>query len=320
MAVLTRVDEQSARELLNAYAVGDFVALEGLAAGSVNSNFRLHTEGGTYFLRLYEEQDFDGARRDVELLAALSQVATPTPVMAKDGLLCRSVCGKPAAIFPWIAGAIRCQRLVSSSDTHMLGGALASLHQVGESLSPTLIPDTRFGFDNLLQRLDRIAREAPPELARWEPQLRRELENVHRSRAGGTTGLIHGDLFRDNVLWNDDGSIAALLDFESASRGSFAYDIMTTMLAWCVGDELSDELACGLLRGYAEVRPLPESDIDALHAEGMFAALRFTITRITDFAMRKNEGPAVVKDWRRFWMRYEALKARGEDGVRAWVE
>ncbi len=53
-------------------------------------------------------------------------------------------------------------------------------------------------------------------------------------------GLIHGDLFRDNVLWRE-GEISALLDFESASRGSRPFDLMVTILAWCFGDSLDHE-------------------------------------------------------------------------------
>ena len=47
------------------------------------------------------------------------------------------------------------------------------------------------------------------------------------------------------------------------------------------------------------MRPLSEAESQGLCAEGSFAALRFAITRITDYAMRTGTtGPRVVKDWR----------------------
>ena len=55
MAVLTAIDEGDARTLLLAYGRGALRALEGVAGGSVNSNFALETEQGKLFLRLYEE-------------------------------------------------------------------------------------------------------------------------------------------------------------------------------------------------------------------------------------------------------------------------
>jgi len=69
--------------------------------------------------------------------------------------------------------------------------------------------------------------------------------------------------------------------------------------------------------GYERVRPLTDAEKQALHAEGCFAALRFAVTRSTDYAMRSDaHGPRVVKDWRRFLRRFEALQALGANGVR----
>jgi hypothetical protein len=54
-----------------------------------------------------------------------------------------------------------------------------------------------------------------------------------------------------------------------------------------------------------------------LWAEASFAALRFTITRITDYAMRTDAaGPRVVKDWRRFMRRFDELRELGSAGLR----
>lgn len=148
--------------------------------------------------------------------------------------------------------------------------------------------------------------------------LRDALRSAHESRpAGLTRGLIHGDLFRDNVLWAPDGGLAALLDFESASDGTFAYDLMVTILAWCVGDDLNLARARAMREGYEQVRRLEEDERRGLAAEGAFAALRFAVTRITDFGMRAVPGgPPPGRDWRRFMMRFDKLRALGADGVR----
>jgi hypothetical protein len=53
-----------------------------------------------------------------------------------------------------------------------------------------------------------------------------------------------------------------------------------------------------------------------LQAEGCLAALRFTITRITDYAMKGGIGPRVIKDWTRFAMRLRTLEKMGPAGVR----
>jgi homoserine kinase type II len=92
---------------------------------------------------------------------------------------------------------------------------------------------------------------------------------------------------------------------------------MVTVLSWCFGDDLDAGLASAMREGYERVRPLTEMEKRGLWAEGSFAALRFTVTRITDYAMRTGAaGPRVVKDWQRFMKRFEKLQELGVDGVR----
>jgi homoserine kinase type II len=203
---------------------------------------------------------------------------------------------------------------VTPEDALQVGEALARVHVAGRA---EVAPQGRFGIDALRQRIDRIAASAHVEFAPMASTLREELDAAHHARdASLPAGLVHGDLFRDNVLWAPDGRISALLDFESACAGTYAYDLMVTVLSWCFGDDLDGTLATAMRRGYERVRPLEAPEIRSLCAEGSFAALRFTITRITDYAMRTGaSGPRVVKDWRRFMKRFEKLRDLGADGV-----
>ncbi|MGD0525739.1 MAG: homoserine kinase [Polyangiaceae bacterium] len=318
MAVLTAIDQSDARTLLGAYGRGPLRALEGIAGGSVNSNFVLETEQGRVFLRLYEEQDLAGATRETAMLGRLAAkgVSTPAPLRRVDGALVSVVRGKPAALFPWCDGTMLCQAGVTPTAARRVGEALARMHRAGATEAA---PAGRFGFPELMQRLDRIAASGDARFAPLVPSLQASLETVRAARDEGLPhGLIHGDLFRDNVLWDAGGAIAALLDFESACAGSYAYDLMVTILSWCFVDDLDAGLASALCEGYDRVRPLTEPEKRGLWAEGSFAALRFTVTRITDYAMRTGAaGPRVVKDWRRFLKRFEKLQTLGDAGVRS---
>ncbi len=322
VAVLTPVSDADARALATKFDFGTLSSIEGLAAGSVNSNFRINTSRGVFFMRLYEEQSVDGARRDVGLVKYLSQigVATPAPLLTSSGESLVTVSGKPAAVFPWIAGTIRCQATVTTHEVRAVGGALARVHSAGEFAPEGVIGEGRFRPEDLFDRIDRIERANDVRFVSEVPGLRRSLELVVAARDSGLViGLTHGDLFRDNVLWSDQNEIAALLDFESASRGPFVFDLMVTILAWCTGNVLDEVLASELVRGYTEVRPLNDRERAAMLTEGSLAALRFTITRITDFALRTDAvGPAIVKAWKRFWFRYLSLQALGQEKIAAW--
>jgi homoserine kinase type II len=207
-----------------------------------------------------------------------------------------------------------CQRGVTRGHATKVGEALARVHREGVGLS---VGDGRFRPPDLFARIDLIGGASDETLASMAPVLRARLSTCLTARDTSLAyGLIHGDLFRDNVLWAPDGELSALLDFESASVGPFAYDLMVTVLSWCFDDDLNAGLARAVVDGYREVREIDEIERNGLLAEGRIAALRFAITRITDYAMRASLGPRVVKDWRRFIRRFDALDALDPAGLR----
>ncbi|MGD0673773.1 MAG: homoserine kinase [Polyangiaceae bacterium] len=315
MAVLTPIGADDVGTLARSYGLGKLRAFSGIAAGSVNSNFALELEGGKFFLRLYEEQTATGAGREAAMLERLAAagVPTPAPLRRLDGALVSHVRGKAAALFPWRHGFMRCQASVSLADVERVGQALARVHiaGAGEACEPG-----RFRASDLLRRLEAIQASNRPEFSAIAHELRRPLEQAEAVRTHRLpAGLTHGDLFRDNVLWAPDGRLVALLDFESACGAAYAYDLMVTVLAWCVGDDLDGRLGAAMRKAYESVRPLTDSEREGLWGEAVFAALRFTITRITDYALRSVTVSGVTKDWRRFLKRFHKLQALGPEGL-----
>lgn len=313
MAILTVPSDDELDALLAAYDLGERRSAKGIEAGTVNTSYALELGRGRFFLRVYEEQAQAGAEAEAKLLLhlAASGVPTPPPVQARDGSMVRVLKGKPAAIFPWVDGDMLCLRAVTPAAAHDVGVALARMHLAGPAEPvATSLGAGRFGADDLVARCDRIAKVADPDARAQSEPLRDAVIRMDRRRRNDLPrGLVHGDLFRDNVLWHD-GRIAALLDFESAHKGAFAYDIAVTILSWSFRDDFDFDVARAIVAGYREVRELEAIERDALYVEAVFAALRFTVTRITDDAIR------VGKKWQRFVARRDAIEQLGPAGLR----
>jgi homoserine kinase type II len=226
----------------------------------------------------------------------------------------RTVAGKPAALFPWIDGETLCQARVTPAAAEAVGAAVAGIHLAGHAPGAQLDAG-RFGPAELARRCERVARSPDPDARLLADSLQRDVLAVaSRRRTDVPHGLIHGDLFRDNVLWESHAgpfTIAALLDFESAHDGPFAYDLAVTVLSWSYGSTLDAGIASAIVRGYRWVRDLTVAEQAALYDETILAALRFTITRITDNAIR------VGKRWQRFVSRREEVE---QLGPRAFME
>jgi homoserine kinase type II len=322
MAILTIPTDHELASFVAGYDLGSLENARGIEAGTVNTSYVLELHGGRrYFLRIYEEQDAAGAAREAIVLAHLAArgVPTPAPIVARDGASMRTLAGKPAAVFPWVEGDMLCQRAVTAEAAEAVGAALARIHVAGHAPNAPLDAG-RFDPVHLVARCDRVAASSDPDARALADSLREAMKAiVGRRRHDVPRGLVHGDLFRDNVLWAPPStltttvpqgcsSIAALLDFESAHDGPFAYDLAVTILSWSYRSTFDFDVARALVRGYRTVRELEPADRDVLFDETLLAALRFTITRITDDAIR------VGKRWQRFVERREAVEALGKAG------
>lgn len=326
MATFTAVLHDELASFLSAYALR-LRAVGGIPAGSVNSNYWIDVDqpDGSrtrLFLRLYEEQGLDGARAEATMLDALAASGVPTPAplrtvgVAGGGEAIGVLSGKPAAVFPWRPGDIRCQASVTAGDVRQVGESLARVHRA--AVAGLHRGPGRFRREDLALRLERVGASADPTLRALAGPLGAQLASVDESRDRTIpTGLVHGDLFRDNVLFEPGGRISALLDFESAFEGAYLFDLAVCVLAWTYGDDLDLTLARTMVAGYTSVRPISPSERLAFFEEARFAALRFTITRITDFAMKTSSesAPRVMKDYRRFLARFDRLTALGRDGL-----
>jgi homoserine kinase type II len=104
-------------------------------------------------------------------------------------------------------------------------------------------------------------------------------------------GVIHGDLFRDNVLFNEAG-LTGVLDFHHAARGVLVYDLAVAANDWCSDSSgmLNPDRVIELLRAYHAVRPLTAGEIRLFPAFALYGAVAFWISRLSVAVQRDDAG------------------------------
>jgi homoserine kinase type II len=316
VALLTALPLADAARLAHEFGV-DVVGIEPMAAGSVNSNFALTArDGRRYFARLYEEQGREGALAELSLVATLSRSGVPVVqcLPRADGAGVGAFGAKCFAVFPWLEGEILCLKRVTPLACQKLGAALARVHLTTPQVARP--GEGRFRIEDLRERLTRVERDGHTAYFADVARIRSDLTRYEdlRRKQQAPRGVIHSDLFRDNVLWTKQGELLALLDFESACEGAFAYDLMVTICAWCYTDRFELDRVEALLRGYHAVRRIEAPEVAALKVEGAVGCLRFATTRITDFSLRAAPGQPPARDYRRFLARLDAIEAGVLDG------
>jgi homoserine kinase type II len=310
VATFTHLDLADATRIARAHGLGSCHAVLPIAAGTVNSNYFLDTDDGRVFVRLYEQQESEGVAYEWLLLSHLDARGVPLPRRV-DGPAAGQlrVAGLPVAVFRRVEGEDLCQARVDADRTRAVGAVLARAAVAGQGFSP--IREGRFRLADMERLLDAAEGAARAELSAPLARLRALGVELGGALAGELNalprGVIHGDLFRDNVLWQG-GTIVALLDWESASHGILIYDLAVTLLAWCCAERLDWQLARAMVDGYRGVRELSHAEWTGLWWAMRLACLRFATTRISDVFL-KGVYPPGYKDYRRFLQRLDAVEA-----------
>jgi homoserine kinase type II len=310
VATFTELDSAQLTGLCDAFGLGEVRTVRAIAAGTINSNFDVATETGRYFVRVNEGKAEADVAWEARLVTGLAErgVATPAPLVARDGRAYAPLARKWVSAFPWRDGRHLAPHEISPERAHAFGARLAELHRAGLDLPAAWRRGSIYDHDHLIARFERIQTSSDPELARAIAVVGEELSLAGAAqprRRLATQGIIHGDLFRDNVLWDDD-RIVAILDFEQASGGSLAYDLAVCINDWCWDGAPRVDLAIALIAGYRSVREPTVADLEALPFELRAAAARFTLTRITDVYLARVHNPE--KDFRAFLARCDAWR------------
>jgi len=284
MAVYTEVSDEELASFVAGYDLGKVLSCKGIAEGVENTNYLLVTERGSFILTLYEKRvrpdDLPFFLELMEHLAARG-LDCPQPVKARDGQALRTLCGRPAAIVTFLPGLW--PRRVRPEHCAGLGEALARLHLAGADF-PRQRPNNLSvgGWRPLLEAAGPRADEVKAGLA---DELARELDALEAGWPDGLpSGVIHADLFPDNVFFQGD-RVSGLIDFYFACTDAFAYDIAICLNAWCfeANGEFNTTKARLLLANYRRVRPLSAEEMERLPLLCRGGAMRFLLTRLYDW-------------------------------------
>lgn len=296
MAVYTEPSDDELAALLRGWGLEGLRNFKGIAEGVQNSNFLVEAHQGRFILTIYEKSV---ALEDLPFYLGLTEQAANAglpaarPIRTTDGLLTQMIRGKPTALCSFLDGVST--KRPPASHARAVGAALARLHQAlsdfsgtrANDLGPRDWPGLWKGRSRQAEALEPgIAAAVDTDLALFRTDWPTDLPK----------GIIHADLFPDNVLFLGD-EVSGLIDFYFACNDFLAYDVAVMLNAWCFeanGREFDLVKGRALISGYESVRPLSQAERDALPILARGAALRFFLTRLVDW-MTPMDGALVRK-------------------------
>ena len=297
MAVYTHLSDEEIRKFLTEYDIGQLLNFSEIAEGVENSNFLLTTSSNKYILTLYEKRvDPHDLPFFLKLLSHLasSGLSCPLPVEARDGKALRTLGGKPAAIVTYLQGSW--PRQTTLDQCKALGSTMAMMHEFGKSFQGIRKNAlTLTAWRPLLDSCRLPEREVYIDLFN---ELNQELKWLEANWPKSLpSGIIHADLFPDNVFFKDD-NLSGIIDFYFACNDFLAYDIAVCINAWCFDENelFNFKKSSCILSAYNEMRTLSKEEVASLPVLIRGSAIRFLLTRLYDWLNHPEDALVKPKD------------------------
>lgn len=304
MAVYTHLASHEIEALLTQYDVGEMTSALGIAEGVENSNYLLVTERDgvetkfilTIFEKRMNEEDLPFYLGLMQHMAA-EGIPSPLPISARNGsVIQRTPDGKPCVLVSFLTG--RSVRQIQNHHARGLGEMMAKMHIAAKSYTgkrPNAL--SLAGWRKLFEKTADRADECIDGL---RDAIENELHYLMSNWPGPArlpSGVVHADVFPDNVFFRD-GKLSGVIDFYFACSDSWMYDLTIALNAWCFENDGSFNVtkARYMLAGYQSVRRLTDDERKYLPVLARGAALRFLLTRLHDWLFTVEGAVVTVKD------------------------
>ena len=284
MARYTTLSPTELDRIVSQYPIGTALKLEEISSGFGNSNFKLATTEGEFLLKICDEKDSAELNMQIALLQHLHQHAYPTvyPIPTKDQKQLTHETFGSVMLYPFLPGE---QPQSSPNTLAQLGEALAKLHCI-----PPIAGLPRFAMG--ISQMTPFFKEVQGTQFATHPfveSLKSQLESMEpQLNASLPMGLLHGDLFLDNTLFDGD-QMVAILDFEEGCYDTLLIDVGMTLIGCCYTPQhqLNLESAQRFLDAYNASRPLTENEWKYLDGFVHYAALSIAFWRFRQFNIRR---------------------------------
>ena len=264
MTEYLKLNENDIRQILRKYdlKLSEYKFIE---EGSGNTNFVVNTSENRYILTIFEIGHIR-TKKLSKLLNLLEQYDFPSSGIQRssNGNQIISIQGKAALLKLYVVGEVK-----EHLDENMLYQVGASIARLNIIPSPDYLPDHHaYGLETFSRVLENEINEE------YENWIREKYVYLKKSIPSGLPhGLIHGDVFIDNVLFEGE-NFKALIDFEEACHYYLVFDLGMAIVGTCIEDsKIELPKVRSLVRGYQSIRKLERMEKETLQLFVEYAAI-----------------------------------------------
>ena len=289
MAVYTKLSKEDIIIILSDYQIGNLIEFQGIQDGIENTNYFIKTKKGKFILTIFENRvNSQDIPFFINLMKFLNQnnFISPEPLKNKEGKILNKFKTKIFILVNFLEGKPKVK--ITPNDCYLIGDLIGNLQN--KSRYCNLIRKNSLSLDeckkifqdcknSISENEINILRDGLYDLI--EDSLKDCLEKwpTHLPK-----GIIHGDLFPDNVFFLNN-KVSGVIDFYFSCVDIKIYEIAIVINAWCFDQHntLNIEKVKNLIKGFTLHNNLTKDEIFSLNILAKGASLRFLITRLFDW-------------------------------------
>ena len=300
MAVYTKINDKDILIFSKNYGIDKIIKFKGIKKGIENTNYLLETNKKKLILTIFEKRV---QKKDLPFFMSLMEklnekkIICPKPLKNdKDKHLCK-IKKKTACIVTFLDGIDKTN--LNYKNCFDVGKNIAKFHKITTKLKlfrQNSMSVNKLGI--LLKSIKFKPNEISPELKPTLNACLKDIKNKWPKKL--PAGIIHGDLFIDNIFFNKN-KFSGFIDFYFSCNDYLMYEIAICINSLCFDKKnnffvMNFKKIQNLIDGYESIRPFSKKEKDALNILCRGAALRYLLTRIYDYFNTPETALIQIKD------------------------
>ena len=287
MAVYTKINKRDISSINNLFEIGKIIDFNGITKGIENTNYLLKTKKNKFILTIFEKRvsnkEIPFFMRLMEILHS-SNINCPKPLKNKNGSYLIKLRNKTACVVSFLNGKDKIK--LNSKNCFAVGKMIAKIHQATKNIK--ISRKNSMGIKELGPLLKSIKFKSK-KFSNLEKFLTNNLNDIKKNwPLGLPKGIIHGDLFIDNIFFKKD-KLSGVIDFYFAANDIFMYEIAICINALCFDQKnskfkLNKQKISELIKGYESVKKISYKEKKSLNILCRGAAIRYLLTRLFDYS------------------------------------
>tara|TARA_B110001452_G_scaffold226374_1_gene200745 strand:- start:574 stop:1542 length:969 start_codon:yes stop_codon:yes gene_type:complete len=307
MAVYTIINSNDVLSLSKKFNLGKIIKFQGIKQGIENTNYLLVTNNKKYILTIFEKR---AHKKDLpffmKLMDKLNQknINCPKPLKNNDNKYLTLIKNKSACVVTFLNG--KDKKNLDTHNCYDVGKNIGRLHKASNKIK--LFRKNSMSIYNLDSLLRNIKFRSKKIRSNLRSILKTNLIEIKKEWPKDLPkGIIHGDLFIDNIFF-DKNKFAGFIDFYFSCNDYSMYEIAICINALCFDVKkndyiLNNEKVKNLIRGYESIRKISKKEKDALNILCRGAALRYLLTRVYDYINTPKTALIKIKDPKEYFQK-----------------